>query len=315
MNGIRSAFAIGFAISLAACAAQQPPAPPPLKIVTEAAPKPEATPPQPSGAQLLAEQPPEVQQAINDHQEDSKWPVYKKPELVLYPYGDGTEPVVDCAPLRTTDIQLQPGETITDVAMGDTERWMATPAASGDPRNPVPHLAVKPQLPSIETNLTIYTTKHIYHLILRSRGRAMQEVEFYYPDELLAAMKEADAAAAKAKQEAVDPPADSDDVVRVANVDPAQLNFSYKVSGPNVPWKPVRAFDDGSHVYIQMPAGMKTSEAPALLIDAGSGTQMVNYRVEGNYYVVDRLFNQALLVSGVGREQDRVKVSYAGGSR
>ena len=45
---------------------------------------------------------------------------------------------------------------------------------------------------------------------------------------------------------------------------------------------------------------MKTSEAPALLINAGSGTQMVNYRVEGNYYVVDRLFSDAILVSGVG---------------
>ncbi len=315
MNQIKSAFAVALAISLTACATQQPPAPPPLRIVTEAAPKPEATPPPPTGAQLLAEQPPEVQQAIRDHRDDGKWPVYRTPQLVLYPYGGRPEPIVDCAPLRTTDIQLQPGETITDVAMGDTERWMATPAASGDPRNPVPHLAVKPQLPGIETNLTIYTTKHIYHLLLRSRGRAMQEVEFYYPDELLAAMKEADAAAAKAKQAAIDPPADSTDVVRVANVDPAELNFSYSVTGPNVPWKPIRAFDDGAHVYIQMPAGMKTSEAPALLIDAGGGTQMVNYRVEGNYYVVDRLFNQAILVAGVGREQDRVTVSYAGGQR
>ena len=50
--------------------------------------------------------------------------------------------------------------------------------------------------------LTIYTTRHIYHLLLRSRGRAMQEVEFYYPDELIAAMKDADSAAANAKQEA-----------------------------------------------------------------------------------------------------------------
>ena len=53
---------------------------------------------------------------------------------VLYPYDQGPTPVVDCEPLRTTDIQLQAGETITDVAMGDTERWMATPASSGDPR-------------------------------------------------------------------------------------------------------------------------------------------------------------------------------------
>ena len=315
MKAIKFAGTIALALTLSACAAQQPPAPPPLKIVTEAAPKSEATPPSPTGTQILAQQPPEVQQAIKDHDQDGKWPVYKTPELVLYPYGGMSEPVVDCAPLRTTDIQLQPGETITDVAMGDSERWMATPAASGDPRNPVPHLAVKPQLPGIETNLTIYTTKHIYHLILRSRRHAMQEVEFYYPDELLAAMKQADAAAADAKQVAIDPPADSDDVVKVANVDPAQLNFSYKLAGPNVPWKPIRAFDDGSHVYIQMPSGMKTSEAPALLIDAGGGTQMVNYRVEGNYYVVDRLFSNAILVSGVGRDQDRVTISYAGGMR
>jgi P-type conjugative transfer protein TrbG len=176
---------------------------------------------------------------------------------------------------------------------------MATPAASGDPRNAVPHLAVKPQLPGIETNLTIYTTKHIYHLLLRSRGRAMQEVEFYYPDELIAAMKDADSAAANAKQEAIDPPGDSNDIVKVAAVDPAQINFAYTVAGPNVPWKPVRAFDDGSHVYVQMPAGMKSSEAPALLINAGSGTRMVNYRVKGNYYVVDRLFSVAILVAGV----------------
>ncbi len=315
MKRIKFAGTIALALTLGACAAQQPPAPPPLKIVTETAPKSEAPPSSPTGAQILAQQPSEVQQAIKDHDQDGKWPVYKTPQLVLYPYGGSSAPVVDCAPLRTTDIQLQPGETITDVAMGDSERWMATPAASGDPRNPVPHLAVKPQLPGIETNLTIYTTKHIYHLILHSRGHAMQEVEFYYPDELLAAMNQADVAAAGAKQAVIEPPADSDDVVKVANVDPAQLNFSYKLAGPNAPWKPIRAFDDGSHVYIQMPSGMKTSDAPALLINAGAGTQMVNYRVEGNYYVVDRLFSNAILVSGVGREQDRVTISYAGAAR
>src|SRR5581483_8657621 len=196
-----------------------PPAPPPLNLAVLTPPKTE-TPPPPTAAQILAEQPSEVRAAIEQHEQNGEWPTYKTASEVLYPYNEGLEPVVDCAPLRTTDIQLQPGETITDVAMGDTERWMATPAASGDPRNPVPHLAVKPQLPGIETNLTIYTTKHIYHLLLRSRARAMQEVEFYYPDELLAAMKEADAETAKAKREAIDPPADSDDVVKVANADP-----------------------------------------------------------------------------------------------
>lgn len=316
MKRIATAGTLTLALTLGACAGQQPPAPPPLNLVTQAPPQPEAVPAPPTGAQLLARQPSEVQAAIKEHQQDGKWPVYKTPELVLYPYGENPEPIVDCAPLRTTDIQLQPGETITDVALGDTERWMATPAASGNPRNPVPHLAVKPQAAGIQTNLTIYTTRHIYHVILRSRGNhAMQEVEFYYPGELLIAMKEADSAAAQAKPEAADPPGDSDNMVKVANVDPKQLNFAYTVAGGNVAWKPVRAFDDGTHLYIQMPAGMKTSEAPALLIDAGSGTQMVNYRVAGNYYVVDRLFSDAILVSGVGRDQDRVTISYLGGTR
>ena len=307
---------ITLALALSACASQpQVPTTPPLKLVAEAPAQPTPRQSSPTGSELLAQQPAEVRAAFKEHEKDGKWLVYRTAEYTLYPYNQEPEPTVDCAPLRTTDIQLQPGETITDVALGDTERWMATPAASGDPRNAVPHLAVKPQAPAIETNLTIYTTKHIYHLVLRSRGRAMQEVEFYYPDELVAAMKDADAAAANAKQEAVDPPGDSDDIVKVAAVDPAQINFAYTVGGPNVPWKPIRAFDDGSHVYVQMPAEMKSTEAPALLINAGSGTQMVNYRVKGNYYVVDRLFSDAILVAGVGRDQDRVTISYAGGAR
>jgi len=77
----------------------------------------------------------------------------------------------------------------------------------------------------------------------------------------------------------------------------------------------VRAFDDGAHVYIQMPPSMKTADAPALLIAASGGNQMVNYRVRGNYYVVDRLFDNAVMVAGVGREQDRVSVAYTGGAR
>ena len=306
---------VGVALMLGGCAAKQAPAPPVPKVVFEAFPKREAAPPAPTRTQILGAQTAEVRAAVKQHEENGKWPIYRTPGSVIYPYDEGPEPVLDCAPLRTTDIQLQPGETITDVAMGDTERWMATPASSGDPRNPVPHLAVKPQAPGIATNLTIYTTKHIYHLLLRSSGRAMQEVEFYYPDEVLAAMKEADAAAAK-DGTAGDPPGDDNaSVVKIAAIDPGQLNFSYKIDGANVPFRPVRAFDDGSHVYIQMAPGMKTSDAPALLIAAGGGTQMVNYRVEGNYYVVDRLFNQAILVSGVGRQQDRVTIAYAGESR
>jgi type IV secretion system protein TrbG len=305
-------------MTLGGCATKQQTAPPPPRIVHEVAPAPVAPPP-PTAAEILAAQPAEVREAVKEHARKGKWPSYKTAAYVLYPYNEGGQPIVDCAPLRTTDLQLQAGETVTDLALGDQERWMATPASSGDPRNPIPHVALKPQAPGIETNLTIYTIRHIYHLTLRSGARSMQEVEFYYPEELLAAMNDADVAGASAKQEnargVIDP---SDDKGRgtIAAVDPSRLNFSYEVSGPNVPWKPVRAYDDGSHVFIQMGTGMSTNDAPALLIGSGGGTQMVNYRVvDGDCYVVDRLFDKAILLSGVGREQDRVTIAYSGGAR
>jgi type IV secretion system protein TrbG len=282
--------------------------------VHEVAPAPAAPPP--TAAEILGAQPAEVQEAVAEHEKKGKWPSYRTAAYVLYPYNEGSQPIVDCAPLRTTDLQLQPGETVTDLALGDQERWMATPASSGDPRNPVPHVALKPQAPGIETNLTIYTTRHIYHLILHSGPRSMQEVEFYYPEELLAAMNDADAVGAK-QHGATDPTGDMGaSTNNVAAVDPSHLNFSYEVSGPNVPWKPVRAYDDGSHVFIQMGSGMSTNDAPALLIASGGGTQMVNYRVvDGDCHVVDRLFDKAILLSGVGREQDRVTIAYSGEAR
>src|ERR1700694_4277947 len=138
--------AVGLLI-LAGCASQpQPttaPALPPPALAEQAStltPNPE--PPR-------ATWPPPVQAAIGHHQKTGKWATYRLRSSVLYPYNENDQPVVACAPLHTTDIQLAAGETITDVAMGDSARWIATPASSGNPSNPTPHLAVKPQMPGI----------------------------------------------------------------------------------------------------------------------------------------------------------------------
>src|SRR5260370_15551724 len=141
MRRIAMAGSFALALMLGACAAlqKQPPAePPPLKLVTHAEPQAESTPAPPTGAEILAQQPAEVREAIEEHAKSGKWPMYKNARQVIYTYDQGPAPVVDCEPLRTTDIQLQAGETITDVAMGDTERWMATPGSSADPPEPVP---------------------------------------------------------------------------------------------------------------------------------------------------------------------------------
>ena len=38
----------------------------------------------------------------------------------------------------------------------------------------------------------------------------------------------------------------------------------------------------------------------------------MNYRLRGAYYVVDRLFERAVLVLGVGRHQERVEIARLG---
>ncbi len=83
------------------CAAKQQPAPPPLRIVHEAPPAP-AGPRPPTASEILAAQPAEVREAIKEHDQKGEWPSYRTRSSVLYPYGEGPQPVIDCAALRTT---------------------------------------------------------------------------------------------------------------------------------------------------------------------------------------------------------------------
>ena len=73
-------------------------------------------------------------------------------------------------------------------------------------------------------------------------------------------------------------------------------------------WRPAQVFDDGRKVYIRFPARLDQGEAPALFVIGRDGkSQLVNYRMAGDYYVVDRLFARAELRLGEKR-QDVVKI-------
>ena len=85
------------------------------------------------------------------------------------------------------------------------------------------------------------------------------------------------------------------------------LNFRYQIDGDEPHWRPSQAFDDGRKVYIQFPARLDQGEAPPLFVVGETGDiQLVNYRVKGRYYIVDRLFARAELRLG---EQDQQVVT------
>jgi len=257
---------------------------------------------------LLGDDDPELAAAVRKFQETGKAPVVRKPGFVVFPYGE-RQPILYCKPLRICDIELEAGEGVLNVALGDSERWIASEMDSGAQDARRAHIVVKPTEFDLSTNLVITTDRRVYYLGLISAmeetGDYFRNVRFYYPQDTVERWSGAAAAArdgARRERER--------DVAQLPLVSPEGLNFGYRIDGDRVPWRPVQAFDDGTRVFIQMPAAMSATEAPALFVVTGDKEQaLVNYRLRGRYFVVDKLFAEAALVLGVGGKQERVTVS------
>src|SRR3546814_123198 len=74
--------------------------------------------------------------------------------------------------------------------------------------------------------------------------------------------------------------------------------------------RPVRAFDDGRQAYIEFPQTIGTSEMPPLFVLGSDGkAELVNYRVQGRYIIVDRLFGAAELRLGTKKSAQRVRIT------
>src|SRR5260370_17222229 len=92
----------------------------------------------------------------------------------------------------------------------------------------------------------------------------------------------------------------------------ANLDFGFQLSGDDPGWKPVRVYTDGAKTYIEFPRTIGFTSAPTLVALDNTGgwfssgsTQMVNYRMLVNRYVVDRLLDRAELISAVRSRQPR----------
>ena len=208
----------------------------------------------------------------------------------IYPFSDNALYRLYATPGQVTDVALEPGETLSAISAGDTVRWAVGDTASGTGTARQVHVMVKPFAAGLTTNLVIITDKRTYHLELASTEHtAMAALSWSYPQETLVA--------AKAAAEQGPPTIDSG-----LQVD--ALQFRYAISGDNAPWKPVRVFDDGKKVYIQFPDHIDRGEAPPLFVVGQDGqSELVNYRMRGNFYVVDRLFSTAELRLGQDPQQ------------
>jgi type IV secretion system protein TrbG len=208
--------------------------------------------------------------------------------IQVYPYSTGALYRVYAAVNQVSDVALQPGEKLVSVSTGDTVRWIVGDTTSGEGSLAQVHILAKPIAADLATNMVVTTERRTYHLELQSTETTyMSSLSWTYPaDDLIAIHKKNDGLTGT-------------DAIAVEGAETFDnLNFRYRIEGKGE-FAPARVFDDGSKVYIQFPSSLPQGEAPPLFVQGSGGKPaLVNYRVKGNTYIVDRLFAVAELRLG-----------------
>ncbi len=228
-------------------------------------------------------------------------PTHGNEGAVVFAYG-ASLPTIVCAPLYACTLKLQPGEVIQQIDIADNVRWNVAPSVVGSGDNQTSVIIIKPKDSNLETNMTISTDRRLYVVKLLSRLKDwMPLAAFSYPEDTQAAWE-------KYNQQVKSYNANN---IMSNGQNISNLDFNFKISGNNTPWKPLRVYTDGSKTYIQFSENVtRTNDNLPVLLAIGSDKkeQLINYRLVGDRFVVDNVIDHAMLISGVGRKQARVDI-------
>ena len=214
--------------------------------------------------------------------------------ITNYDYVPGVLYQIYAAPLRVTDIQFQENEHIIAVGAGDTSRWQVSKTYSGIGAERCEHLLVKPSEDDMENSLVVTTDMRTYHLILKATPSTyMASVTWRYPDEngVITEVEELEDGTSEGRD-------------ATSSIDVNQMNFGYKVKllrGKMPDWYPKMVFHDGKKTYIRFAPDVQ--ELPNLYVVKSDKLQIVNYRVQGDCFVVDRVLTEAQLRTGAGKRE------------
>ncbi len=196
---------------------------------------------------------------------------------VIYNYVENTIYKIFLAPFRICDLKLQPGEVIVSPPVcGDTTNFILGTGFAYEDNIEVTHVYIKPVYANKSTNLTINTNKRTYQFSLHSYSETyMPMVNFNYPIESLEMMQsEADRL--------------NNEIFLAGNL--SNFDFAYEIVPHSIfkpDWCPNIVFSDGVKTYLHFASARQASYAPVLFLVENNERILVNYRVIGDYYVVD----------------------------
>jgi P-type conjugative transfer protein TrbG len=220
-------------------------------------------------------------------------------EFTTFPFGY-SRPLLTCGALKLCQIELQPGEALTDEPLlGDLERWDVDQTWSGE----VAVVVVKPKSCDVRTNLLIITDRRRYVVDLEapacegtnSREQYMPGIRFWYPGE---------------EPEVEEEP----NPLEGMRVDVRDLNTNYRwQTSRRVTWNLMRVFDDGVRTIIQFTPEAHNGEMPVLYGMTDDGTRVqVNVVIRpdpaGDYLIADRVLTRGVLVLREGDRERKLEI-------
>mgnify|MGYP001975013502 CR=1 FL=1 len=208
------------------------------------------------------------------------------PRLVERLYDPDEVVVIQGKTKVQATIEFGDGESIENVAIGDSSAWQVTPNQRAN------LLFVKPLQPSAQTNMTVVTNRHTYlfDLVASPRAKPLYVLRFTYPEP---PPEEAELAEGpESEANAIELAAATDPL---AVIDPAMLNFKWQAEG-EAELQPDEVYDDGRSTYLRW---NEDRPVPAILIENYEGEEgPVNSTVRGDTVIVDGVPKQIILRSG-----------------
>lgn len=204
---------------------------------------------------------------------------------VQFKYAPHETYQIYCQDGFVTDLKFKPGEQVTYVGAGDTTRWVIDRSAAGAGALRQEHVYIKPVKRGLSTNIVINTNQRTYqiHAISGSRYNPMVSWLVETDKELLwRQVRERE-------------------IENMMTVNAKELHIHYKVSPGSRRWAPDSVFDDGQKTFLKMKPEIRTGVAPVFMIEENGKTVLVNYRIVGNYYIIDRIFDYGKLMVGTDK--------------
>ncbi len=235
-----------------------------------------------------------LQQAIDEqlriYADGGRPEVLRTSNALIYPFGI-YQPVLTCTVLRICIIELEVGEEVYSLGVGDQVRWQIDHGATG-PQGRSIYLTVVPTDYDLTTNLVISTDRRMYHMTLDSppkQGRNgtlnplepyTRHVRFYYPEQIRTLRP---------------PHLDEESLSQTIGTNLEDLNYAYSWRIENgFPWEPLAVFDDGSRVFLRIPPEAKPDGV--LLIGTQRDSRPGNYLVRDGFLIIERIFDEARLI-------------------